>query len=117
MRNIPLSEIDGFHNHPFKVLEDEDMFQLVERSFDNERADIHNAGRLQSAGFDNAAAAGSDFGQVRSDETEISQGTSQNPVLQASDELHPDTAFGENRADSDESGRNPDEADGSAGGL
>ena len=88
-----------------------------ERSFENERADIHNAGRLQSSRLDNAPAAGSDFGQVRSDETEISQGTSQNPVLQSSNELHPDTAFGRNRADSDEAGRNPDEADGGAGGL
>ena len=88
-----------------------------ERSFENERADIHNAGRLQSAGFDNAAAAGGNFGQVRSDETEISQRTPQNLVLQSSDELHPDTAFGGNRADSDEAGRNPDEADGGAGGL
>ena len=88
-----------------------------ERSFENERADIHNAGRLQSSRPDNAAAAGSDFGQVRSDEAEISQRTSQNPVLQSSDKLHPDTAFGGNRADSDEAGRNPDEADGGAGGL
>ena len=89
----------------------------IERSFDDERADIHNAGRLQSAGFDNAAAAGGNFGQVRSDEAEISQRTSQNPLLQSSDELHSDGAFSRNRADSDEAGRNPDEADGSAGGL
>ena len=88
-----------------------------ERSFENERADIHNAGRLQSSRPDNAAAAGGNFGQVRSDETEISQRTPQNPVLQSSDELYPDTAFGGNRADSDEAGRNPDEADGGAGGL
>ncbi len=88
-----------------------------ERSFENERADLYNAGRLQSSRPDNAAAAGSDFGQVRSDEAEISQRTSQNPVLQSSDELHPDTAFGGNRADSDEAGRNPDEADGGTGGL
>ena len=88
-----------------------------ERSFENERADLYNAGRLQSSRPDNAAAAGSDFGQVRSDETEISQRTSQNPVLQSSDELHPDTAFSGNRADSAPLGRNPDEADGGAGGL
>ena len=89
----------------------------IERSFDDERADIHNAGRLQSAGFDNAAAAGGNFGQVRSDEAEISQRTSQNPLLQSSDELHSDGAFSRNRADSDEAGRNPDEADGGAGEL
>ena len=88
-----------------------------ERSFENERADLYNAGRLQSAESDNARTAGSDFGQVRSDEAEISQGTPQNPVLQSSDELHPDTAFVGNRADSDEAGRNPDEADGGAGRL
>ena len=88
-----------------------------ERSFENERADIHNARRLQSSRPDNAAAAGGNFGQVRSDEAEISQRTPQNPILQSSDELHPDTAFGGNRADSDEAGRNPDEADGGAGGL
>ena len=88
-----------------------------ERSFENERADIHNAGRLQSSRLDNAAAAGGNFGQVRSDEAEISQRTSQNPLLQSSDELHSDGAFSRNRADSDEAGRNPDEADGGAGGL
>ena len=88
-----------------------------ERSFEDERADIHNAGRLQSSRPDNARAAGGNFGKVRSDEAEISQRTSQNPVLQSSDELHPDTAFSRIRADSDEAGRNPDEADGGAGGL
>ena len=89
----------------------------TERSFDDERTDIQGAGRLQPAGSDNARTAGGDFGQVRSDETEISQGTSQNPVLQSSDELHSDGAFSGNRADSTSSGRNPDEADGGAEGL
>ena len=91
--------------------------EKTERSFDDERIDIQGAGRLQSAESDNARTAGGDFGQVRSDEEEISQGTSQNPVLQSSDELHSDGAFEGNRADSDEAGRNPDETDGSAGGL
>ena len=88
-----------------------------ERSFDNGRNHIHNAGRLQTAESDNARTAGSNFGQVRSDEEEISQGTSQNPILQSSDELHPDGAFGGNRADSFGDGRNSDEEDGGAGGL
>ncbi len=30
IRDIPLSEIDGFPDHPFKVRDDEDMLQLVE---------------------------------------------------------------------------------------
>ena len=88
-----------------------------ERSFDNERNHIHNAGRLQPAELNNAGTAGGDFRQIRSDETEVSQGTPQNSVLQSSDKLHPDGAFGGSRTDSDENGRNPDEADGSAGGL
>ena len=88
-----------------------------ERSFDNERNHIHNAGRLQPAELNNAGTAGGDFRQIRSDETEVSQGTPQNPVLQSSDELYPDGAFGGSRTDGDETGRNPDEADGSAGGL
>lgn len=91
--------------------------EKTERSFDDERIDIQGAGRLQSAESDNARTAGDDFGQIRSDEEEISQGTSQNPVLQSSDELHSDGAFEGNRADSTEYGRNPDETDGSAGGL
>ena len=88
-----------------------------ERSFDNERNHIHNAGRLQPAELNNAGTAGGDFRQIRSDETEVSQGTPQNPVLQSSDELLPDGAFGGGRTDGDETGRNPDEADGGAGGL
>ena len=69
--------------------------EKTERSFDDERIDIQGAGRLQSAESDNARTAGDDFGQIRSDEEEISQGTSQNPVLQSSDELHSDGAFEE----------------------
>ena len=32
IRDIPLTEIDDFHDHPFKVRDDEDMAQLVESS-------------------------------------------------------------------------------------
>ena len=43
IRDIPLSEIDGFPNHPFQVREDEDMFQLVE-SIKETVAEIKAAG-------------------------------------------------------------------------
>lgn len=89
----------------------------TERSFDNERNHIHNAGRLQPAELNNAGTAGGDFGQIRSDETEISQGTPQNPLLQSSDELHADGAFVGNGADGTQTGRNSYEEDGGAGGL
>ena len=89
----------------------------TERSFDNERNHIHNAGRLQPAELNNAGTAGGDFGQIRSDEEEISQGTPQNPLLQSSDELHADGAFGGNGTDGTQTGRNSYEEDGGAGGL
>lgn len=86
-----------------------------ERSLENGWDQIYNAGRLQSAEPDNAAAARSEPRQIRSDEEEISQGTSQSPLLQSSDELHPDGTLGGNGAESLEDGRNPDGADGGAG--
>ena len=86
-----------------------------ERSFGNERDQIYNAGRLQPAEPDNAGAAGSELGQIRSDEEEVSEGTSQSPLLQSSDELHPDRTLGGNGAESHDDGRNADEADGGEG--
>lgn len=35
VREIPIEEIDGFPNHPYKVREDEDMADLVESIRDN----------------------------------------------------------------------------------
>ncbi len=89
----------------------------TERSFDNERNHIHNAGRLQPAEPNNAGTAEGDFGQIRSDEKEVSQRTSQNSVLQSSDELHSDGAFGGNGTNGTQTGRNSYEEDGGAGGL
>ena len=86
-----------------------------ERSFGNERDQIYNAGRLQPAEPDNAGTAGSEIGQIRSDEEEISQGTSQSPLLQSSDELHSDRTLGGDGAESLDDGRNADKADGSEG--
>ena len=89
----------------------------TERSFDNERNHIHNAGRLQPAELNNAGTAGGNFGQIRSDEKEVSQRTSQNSVLQSYDELHADGAFGGNGTNGTQTGRNSYEEDGGAGGL
>lgn len=86
-----------------------------ERSFGNERDQIYNAGRLQPAEPDNAQAAGSVSRQIRSDEEEVSEGTSQSPLLQSSDELHSDRTLGGDGAESLDDGRNADEADGSEG--
>ena len=86
-----------------------------ERSFENERDQIYNAGRLQPAEPDNAGAAGSELGQIRSDEEEVSEGTSQSPLLQSSDELHSDRTLGGDGTESLDDGRSADEADGSEG--
>ena len=89
----------------------------TERSFEDERIDIHNGGRLQSTELGNAAAAGSELGQIRSDEEEIPEGTSQSSLLQSADELHPDSTLGGNRAESRRDGGNSVEADGSERGT
>ena len=86
-----------------------------ERSLGNERDQIYNAGRLQPAEPDNAQTAGSVSRQIRTDEEEIPQRTSQSTLLQSSDELHTDRTLGGNRAESLDDGGNADEADGGEG--
>ena len=86
-----------------------------ERSAKNERDQIYHAGRLQSAEPDHAGAAGSEPRQIRTDEEEVSQRTPQSPLLQSSDELHPDRTLGGDRAESLADGGSPDGADGGEG--
>ena len=86
-----------------------------ERSFGNEQDQIYNAGRLSASQPDNAGAAGSELGQIRSDEEEVSEGTSQSPLLQSSDELHSDRTLGGDGAESLDDGGNADKADGGEG--
>ena len=83
-----------------------------ERSLDNERTDLHNGGRLQPSEPETSTAAGSDFGQIRSDEEKVSEGTSQSPLLQSPDEGRTDTALGGSGTESQQDGRNNLEPDG-----
>ena len=83
-----------------------------ERSLDNERTDLHNGGRLQPSEPETSTAAGSDFGQIRSDEEKVSEGTSQSPLLQSPDEGRTDTALGGSGAESQQDGGNNPEPDG-----
>ena len=83
-----------------------------ERSLDNERTDLHNGGRLQPSEPETTTAAGSDFGQIRSDEEKVSEGTSQSPLLQSPDEGRTDTALGGSGTESQQDGRNNPEPDG-----
>ena len=83
-----------------------------ERSLDNERTDLHDGGRLQPSEPETSTAAGSDFGQIRSDEERISEGTSQSPLLQSPDEGRTDTALGGSGTESQQDGGNNPEPDG-----
>ena len=83
-----------------------------ERSLDNERTDLHNGGRLQPSEPETSTAAGSDFGQIRSDEEKVSEGTSQSPLLQSPNEGRTDTALGGSGTESQQDGRNNPEPDG-----
>ena len=83
-----------------------------ERSLDNERTDLHNGGRLQPSEPETSTAAGSDFGQIRSDEEKVSEGTSQSPLLQSPDEGRTDTALGGSGTESQQDGENNSEPDG-----
>ena len=83
-----------------------------ERSLDNERTDLHDGGRLQPSEPETSPAAGSDAGQIRSDEERVSEGTSQSPLLQSPDEGRTDTALGGSRTESQQDGGNNSEPDG-----
>ena len=83
-----------------------------ERSLDNERTDLHDGGRLQPSEPETSTAAGSDVGQIRSDEERVSEGTSQSPLLQSPDEGRTDTALGGSRTESQQDGGNNSEPDG-----
>lgn len=83
-----------------------------ERSWDNERTDLHDGGRLQPSEPETFTAAGSDVGQIRSDEERVSEGTSQSPLLQSPDEGRTDTALGGSGTESQQDGGNNSEPDG-----
>ena len=83
-----------------------------ERSQSNERNHIHDGGRLQSSEPEAAGADGSDSRQMVADEENLSEGTSQNPVLQSSDERDSEQSLGGGSAESERTGGNSREADG-----
>ena len=84
----------------------------TERSLSDERTDIHDGRRLQSAEPATSAAAGGELGQIRSDEKEVSEGTAQSPLLQLSDEGQADRTLGGGGTESHRDGGNAAEADG-----
>ncbi len=88
-----------------------------ERSQGDERNHIHDGGRLQSSEPEIAGADGSNARQMVADEENLSEGTSQNPVLQSSDERYPEQSLGRGSAASERTGGNSGEADGGESGT
>ena len=84
-----------------------------ERSFDDERNHIHEAGRLLDSRLDITGTAGGNSRQMVTDEENLSEATSQNPILQSSDEGDFDTALGGSSRESDRLGGELSQADGS----
>ena len=88
-----------------------------ERSQSDERNHIHDGGRLQSSKPEAAGADGSDSRQMVADEENLSEGTSQNPVLQSSDERDSEQSLGGGSAESERTGGNSRKADGRESGT
>ena len=90
--------------------------EKTERSPDDERDHLHDAGGLSAPRSDNAGAAGAVDGQVRPDAEEVPEGASQGTLLQPADELRPERASERHGAQSERAGTEADGADGSVRG-
>ena len=88
----------------------------TERSFDNGRTDIHNAGRLPSSQPDASRTAEGTARTLRSDEKELPDAETQNSLLQSADEGNADRTPVGNRTDGDRDGGQNSQTDGGAGG-
>ena len=86
-----------------------------ERSFEDGRTDLHNAGRLSASQPDASRTAEGGAGTVRSDEEKISVPSAQNPLYQSADEGQADRTLGENRTEGAGDGGTPAQTDGSSG--
>lgn len=87
-----------------------------ERSFEDGRTDLHNAGRLSASQSDASRTAEGRAGTIRSDEEEVSVSSAQNPLYQSADEGQADRTLGGNRTDRAGDGGTPAQTDGSSGG-
>ena len=90
--------------------------EKTERSPDDERDHLHDAGGLSAPRSDNAGATGAVDGQVRPDAEEVPEGASQGTLLQPADELRPERASERHGAQSERAGTEADGADGSVRG-
>lgn len=76
----------------------------TERSFDNGRTDLHNAGRLSAPESDTSRTTESGTRILRTDEEKISLEETQDTLLQSADERNADSTSVGNRTDGDRDG-------------
>ena len=88
----------------------------MERSLNNGRTDIHNAGRLPTSQPDASGTAESTTRTLRSDEKELPVAETQNSLLQSFDEGNADRTPVGNRTDGNRDGEQNSQTDGSEGG-
>lgn len=88
----------------------------TERSLNNGRTDIHNAGRLSASEPDASRTAEGTARTLRSDEKELSVAEAQNSLLQSADEGNADRTPVGNRTDGGRNGGQNSQTDGGAGG-
>ena len=88
-----------------------------ERGPKNERTELHDAGRLQTAQSDLIGTAGSADGTVLANEGAVPERQPQGAVLQPPDELQAERTSDSDRTDGSRNGGTPDERDGGEGGL
>lgn len=86
--------------------------QNKERSPQNERTDLHDAGGLQAPEPENAGAAGEAGRTLRTPERAVSEGEPQGTVLQSSDELQAERSSDGDPADRRGDGGTSDQTDG-----
>ena len=87
-----------------------------ERRLEHDRDSLHQTGRLQSAQPDLTRTAEGRAGDVRSDEAQIPERASQDPVLQPPDEMQADREPVRDRTDGAENGERSYPSDGAGSG-
>lgn len=88
----------------------------TERRLEHDRDSLHQTGRLQSAQPDFTRTAEGRAGDVRSDEAQIPERASQDPVLQPPDEMQADREPVRDRTDGAEDGERSYPSDGAGSG-
>ena len=117
MALLPVSRTISMLSKENRIIDEQEQSEYNkdikdERSQSDERNHIHDGGRLQSSEPEAAGADGSDSRQMVADEENLSEGTSQNPVLQSSDKRDSEQSLGGGSAESQRTGGNSREADG-----